>query len=137
MGDAQKAQAENDIAAKRQVIRAQIDALLEKFPQLKYTHESSISQPDHVSGAAAQNTGPNFYPYFQGSYSKDMTWRPKLHPTPTQSSDAIGPARAGGVGSCARDGKEFEIYQTIFHDEACHEILYLGGSHLANRVCNR
>ena len=125
MGDAQKIKAEHDIEAKRKVIKAEIDALLEKFPQLKYTNESSISQPDHVSGAAAQSTGPIFFPNFQGTNAKDMPWKPKLHTT--QSSDAIGPVRAGGVGSCARDGKDCEIYQTIFHDEACHEILYLGG----------
>ena len=136
MGDAQKVQAENDIAAKRQVIRAQIDALLEKFPQLKYTDEK---QPDHVSGAAAQHTGPEFYPNFQGmtANSKDMTWQPKLHPNPTQSFDAVGPARAGGVGSCVRESNCCDVYQNIYHDESCHEFLYLGGCHLTNTVCNR
>ena len=66
-----------------------------------------------------------------------MQWKPKLHPNPTQSFDAVGPARAGGVGSCARESNEEEIYQTIFHNDACHEILYLGGCHLSNTICNR
>ena len=128
MGDAQKIKAEHDIEARRQVIKAEIDALMEKYPQLKYTDERA-TQPDHGSGAAAQNACSHIYPNFQGitTASKGVQWKPKLHPTPLQSSDAIGPDRAGGVGSSAREKDDDDTYLKIFHNKACNEILYLGG----------
>ena len=56
MGKAQRAQAEDDIAASRQVIRAQIESLLQNFPELRSSPEGMHISHEVDIGAAAQTT---------------------------------------------------------------------------------
>ena len=134
MGDAQRAQAEIDIAAKRQVIRAQIDDLLERHPHLRASHESSPANIDHVSGAAAQNYASKHHPNF-------LNMAPRLHAANTFFHDSAFPtdsmqgAAAHWYDSAQNQNKilhnssECQTYQSILQNSACASSRILGGFH--------
>ena len=140
MGDAQRVQAENDIAAKRQVIRAQIDALLEKFPILKTSPEGISTPADSVSGAAAQNTSSKFQnlPNNKGYTAWIPTLRasdpnyhhfmlPNDHVQGTDDTQWHDPYQQGDdkYSGCSD-------YQKIFQDKRCYQNLQIeGGTHLS------
>ena len=96
-----------------------------------------------MSGAAAQYKGSKFHPNFQNT--GHTTWVPRLHvshpsfhhftlPTDhmrgTDTQWYESAQQNNGSNTC-------DVYQQIFQDESCYQILQMGGAFLSSRVCNR
>ena len=103
-------------------------------PQLKYTHESSSTHEDHVSGAAAQNTGSKSNKNFQNKgYT---TWIPRLHAShpsfhhftlPTDHAQSTEYTQWHGPTQHENDSRNVcTDYQTIFQDKTCYQTLKWG-----------
>ncbi len=130
MSNKQRAQAEVDIAAKRQIIRAQIESLLQNFPQLRSSPEGRQLSQEVDIGAAAQTTSSNF----TGSVAINAfrKWIPNLRsgdpnfhyftrPCDAEFSTAVQSIseRARGPSPYIHESNE-STYADILHDANCY-----------------
>ena len=140
MGNAQRAQAEIDIAASRQVIRAQIEALLTNFPTLKDSPEGLQASQEAVVGAAAQSAPPNSTQTVANNSC--ATWIPRLRCHDPSFHHFIMPcddkhgAAAQSISQTSNEQSQFlhesevTAYQEILQDKSCYRPIQTNGGSL-------